>query len=283
MNLLEIVNRDPRPAPWTEGDKIPWHEPEFSRRMLHEHLSQEHDAASRRLATIEHHVAWIHGQLLEGRQTRILDLGCGPGLYTSALSRLGHTCVGIDFAPASIAYARAAAERDGLACTYLEMDVRRAEFGSGYGLITSIYGEFNVFRQEDARLILRKAHRALSAGGLLLLEVHTFDVVKQVGEQPPTWYAVPKGLFSDRPHLCLHEGIWDAEAQVAVERYYVVDAETGTVTRHASSMQAYSDDAYRALLAECGFDNVRFLPSLSGEGEALGDFIVIVARKRESQ
>ena len=50
MNLIDIVNRPLNPAPWAEGEKIPWDEPEFSARMLHEHLSQKHDAASRRLA-----------------------------------------------------------------------------------------------------------------------------------------------------------------------------------------------------------------------------------------
>ena len=49
MKLPDLVGREPAPDPWTEGEKIPWHEPEFSRRMLEEHLSQHHDAASRRL------------------------------------------------------------------------------------------------------------------------------------------------------------------------------------------------------------------------------------------
>jgi predicted TPR repeat methyltransferase len=44
--------------------------------------------------------------VLQSEPQRILDLGCGPGLYTQRLASLGHTCVGIDISPASIAYAR---------------------------------------------------------------------------------------------------------------------------------------------------------------------------------
>jgi 2-polyprenyl-3-methyl-5-hydroxy-6-metoxy-1,4-benzoquinol methylase len=78
--------------------------------MLHEHLSQDHDAASRRGATIDRQVAWIHGALLlAGTPTRVLDLGCGPGLYAERLAALGHRCVGVDVSPASIAFARARA------------------------------------------------------------------------------------------------------------------------------------------------------------------------------
>ena len=56
MNLLDLLQRTSPPAPWAEGDKIPWHDPDFSRRMLREHLSQAHDAASRRSIIIDEHV-----------------------------------------------------------------------------------------------------------------------------------------------------------------------------------------------------------------------------------
>src|SRR5512133_3667932 len=113
MNLLDIVQRE-RPEPWAEGDNIPWNEPGFSQRMLKEHLSQTHDAASRRTEIIERHVVFIHGEVLGGPPGRVLDLGCGPGLYANRLARLGHTVYGIDFSPASIEYARATAAHEGL-------------------------------------------------------------------------------------------------------------------------------------------------------------------------
>jgi 2-polyprenyl-3-methyl-5-hydroxy-6-metoxy-1,4-benzoquinol methylase len=126
-NLLDLVHRQPIPEPWAEGETIPWSDPHFSSRMLKEHLSQEHDGASRRFEVIDQHVGWIHHEVLSERPTRILDLGCGPGLYTSRLSRLGHECTGIDFSPASIAYARKQAEREVLRCTYLQEDIRTAD------------------------------------------------------------------------------------------------------------------------------------------------------------
>ena len=89
MNLTDLINRSSPPLPWDEGDNIPWNEPDFSRRMLNEHLSQAHDAASRRFAIIDQHVDWIHNKLLAGQSTKILDLCCGPGFYTSRLAKLG--------------------------------------------------------------------------------------------------------------------------------------------------------------------------------------------------
>ncbi len=279
MKLLGVVYREPFPDPWTEGEKIPWNEPDFSQRMLREHLSQNHDAASRRFAAIDEHVAWIHHTLLAEKPGRILDLGCGPGLYTSRLSRLGHECTGIDFGPASIAYARGQAERDGLRCTYVQEDIRAAAYGTDYDLVMFIYGEFNVFRHSDARMILDKAYDALAEGGLLVLEVHTFAAVRQQGGNS-WWYTTESGLFSEKPHICLYESFWDPEQEAVSERYYIVDALSGEVTPHASSMQAYTEEGYESLLTSCGFVDVEFQPSLKGEvDESQALFVVLVARK----
>lgn len=281
MNLLEIVRRQSVPQPWAEGEKIPWNAPDFSRRMLDEHLSQDHDAASRRFEIIDRHVKWIHDQVLKGNPTRILDLGCGPGLYTQRFAGLGHRCVGIDFSPASIAYAKVQAEEKGLECTYIQQDIRTADYGEGYGLVMLIFGEFNVFRPPEARGILEKAYRALAPNGFMLLEPHTFEAVVQVGTRPSLWYSKEKGLFSDEPHLCLKETFWDAQAKVAIERYYIVDAVTGKVARHSSSMQAYTDDQYRSLLVECGFGEVEFYSSMGGSTASAGsDLTVVVSQKR---
>ncbi len=280
MDLLDIVRRTSRPKPWAEGDNIPWNEPAFSERMLKEHLSQSHDAASRRSETIDRHVQWIHGDLLSGQQSRILDLGCGPGLYLQRLARLGHECVGIDFSPASIAYAAEEAKRQDLGIVYSKEDLRSAEFGTGFDLVMLIFGELNVFAPQDAEAILRKACDALTHRGSLLLEVHSFDAIRRRGQESPSWYSAESGLFSDGPHVCLQENSWDDGTRTATTRYYIVDVATGDVTRHAQSFQAYSDDEYESLLVGCGFAGVRRYQSLTGTEEGTEDLTVLVGSKQ---
>ena len=282
MNLQDVINRTKVPAPWSEGEKIPWDEPGFSERMLEEHLTQEHDAASRRFENIDAHVDWIHRELLEKKATTILDLGCGPGLYANRLARLGHTCVGIDFSPASIAYAVETAERQGVVCIYVHQDIRTADYGADFDLVMLIFGEFNAFRPTDAEEILRKAFDALVDGGTLLLEVSTFKSLERAGKSGTSWYSSPSGLFSDQPHLCLMENFWDDEKNVATTRFHIVDAASAEVTRHAISTQAYTDDEYRALLTNCGFCRIEFHPSLAG-GVDEKDFFPIVARKGDAR
>jgi SAM-dependent methyltransferase len=249
--------------------------------MLKEHLSQEHDAASRRSEIVEKYVAWIHHELLRERPTKILDLGCGPGLYASQLSRLEHECVGIDCSPASIAHATTQADNEGLRCRYIHEDIRTAEYGTGFGLVMLIYGEINVFRPGHASDILRKANCALTDNGLLLLEPLTLSAIREIGDQGASWRSAKAGLFSDEPHLYLTENFWDPSNNTATTRYFIVDASTGDVTQHAQSYQAYTDAQYRSLLAECGFQDVEFLPAfVETEDESQSDLFTLVARKK---
>ena len=279
MKLIDIIHRQSVPQPWSEGEKIPWNDPAFSKRMLKEHLSQAHDAASRRSETIDAQVDWIHRVVLKGRPSRILDLGCGPGLYTARLAGLGHSCTGIDFSPASIAYAKDQTFALNLDCQYSEADIRSAEYGKGYDLVMSIFGEFNVFRPEDARVILQKSFAALKAGGYLLLEPHTFEKVRELGNQSRSWHAAESGLFGDEPYLYLQENIWAEEARVAIQRYYILDVNSAEVTFHSSSMQAYTDQEYRSLLVDCGFVEATILGSISGSGNSFAGLLGILARK----
>lgn len=276
MYLIDIVRREPSPEPWSEGEKIPWNNPAFSQRMLKEHLSDAHDAASRRASVIDRHIDWINSHVLGATPSRILDLGCGPGLYLHRLARLGHSCIGIDFSPASIAYARESASAESLDCDFIQADVREADFGDNYGLVMMTFGELNVFREADAREILRKSREALAPGGTLLIEVHTPEAVQAVGGSAPRWRSSDHGLFSDRPHLLLEESFWDPDRKVATTRYLVIDAESGDVERYAASMQAYSENDYRAILNETGFRVNEIVSALDGSIEPT-DFLVFVA------
>jgi len=279
--LLDVVNRIPEPAPWVEGDNIPWDDPEFSERMLAEHLSQDHDLASRRFETIERHVEWILSGVLGSRPAKVLDLACGPGLYTVRLARAGCECVGIDFSPASIRHATdIAAAQAQLSCDYHHADVRDAFFGRGFDLVMMVYGQFNVFPRNRGFEILKKAHEALKRGGSLLLEVQSQKQIRQGGESSSTWHSVPSGLFSEAPHLVLQENFWHADARASTTRFWAIDGHTGAVDRYALSNEAYTEHELTDALRSAGFDDVERFPSLSGEAVAgEQDLPVVVARK----
>jgi len=184
LSFSEFATRNPSPEPWSEGEKIPWDDPEFSARMLHEHLTQEHDLASRRTTTIDRQIGVIL-DLLGCQNANILDLGCGPGLYCQRLASKGHRCTGIDFSPASIGHAREQATAAGYSIDYIHGDIRSTPYPDSQDLALLLFGEFNVFLPEDALAIAKKAKMALKPGGKLIIEPSTFDSIYSQGNGQP--------------------------------------------------------------------------------------------------
>lgn len=278
MTITELLARRLPPLPWEEGDNIPWDEPAFSQRMLDEHLSQTHDLASRRGPLVDAHVGFIQQHLRTGQRARILDLGCGPGLYLHRLARLGHRGHGIDFSPSSIGHAREVAARERLHCSFEQADLREASFGEGFDLALLIYGQFNAFERERGRDILRRAHAALVPGGKLLLEPQDPDAIREAAERTTDWRVVRRGVFASTPHLLLHERFWDEPTCTATDRWYVVDAESAAVQHHAMSTCSYTPDELSALLKTVGFKTVDFHVSLTGKDDtATPELFALVA------
>ncbi|UYZ82658.1 methyltransferase domain-containing protein [Entomomonas sp. E2T0] len=258
MNLTTIINRQSPPTPWQTGEKIPWNEPAFSQRMLENHLSQEHDWASRRYKIIDQHIAWI-SQQLPNKQSKILDLGCGPGFYTQRLAKLGYQCTAVDFSPASIEYAKQQAIQDNLNINYLLADIRNYQPTDRFDLIMMTFGEFNVFKETDIKALLNNITQYLTPNGYLLIEAHTYQAILTYGQQTASWQSYKTGLFLDSPHICLEEHFWNEQQTTATTRYYIIDTVNNQTIEYGSSMKAYTDLAYQRLFQEAGMISINKL------------------------
>lgn len=280
MKISDIVNRQIPSAPWAEGEKIPWNEPGFSERMLKNHLSQDHNAASRRFEIIHRQVDYLE-RIAGGMENdlKILDIACGPGLHSHDFARRGHRMFGVDFSPASIEWAKSTASEQSLQCEFTLSDIRKTEFGTGFDLAILLFGETNVFTADDLKLIVRKSGQALKSGGTLVLEPHEPGVVRAHFESKPSWTTHPSGgLFSESAHMLLEEGFWHEDVQAAVKRWYVVDSATSEVTTHSQTLVEYTRDELVELVESEGF-TVSDAPSnwAAGNEDGPAEFYPLVA------
>ncbi len=93
-----------------------------------------------------------------------LDVGCGAGLLTEPLARLGASVTGIGASPEVIAVAREHAEAMALAIDYRAGDVQ--EFQCQFDLVTAMEVIEHV---ADPSTFLKALARRLAPGGLLIL------------------------------------------------------------------------------------------------------------------
>ncbi len=101
MNIKKLINTVQKPKIYTPGTALMWVDEYISTQLLATHLSQEVELASRKETTISSTIEWILNKVV-GDRLNILDLGCGPGLYTEKLAERGHLVTGMDFSSNSI-------------------------------------------------------------------------------------------------------------------------------------------------------------------------------------
>lgn len=256
--LRQVYDRPQPPAPWRDGSNLPWDDPAFSERMLAQHLDQSHGAASRRLPEIRGQVQVMWEWLALGVGCRLLDVTCGPGLYAREFSQRGINVTGVDFGPASLRYAREICA--GLPCRFVQTDVRDMDFaGEGFDAAIYLYGQFTVLRPAESLDVLRRIRAALRPGGRLLIEI--LDEARFDKRDSAWWYTDRGGLWGDFPYLHLGERAWDPEQRAAVERFHIINLDTGEMQVYGLSDQVYTVAEMTALLAQAGFGDVRIHPA----------------------
>lgn len=256
---LQTIYDRPQPAvPWRDGENLPWDDPAFSARMLKEHLDQSHGAASRRLPEIRALVQVMSDWLGLESGGRLLDVTCGPGLYAAEFARRGVAVTGIDFGPASVRYAREHCA--GLPVEIIQGDVRALDFGGrAFDAAIYLYGQFTVLRPEESLDVLRRIHAALRPGAPILLEV--LDDARLDKKTNTWWYTDQGGLWGDFPFLHLGERTWDEERRAIIERFYILNLESGQLDAYGLSDQAYTADMLREMLEEAGFTGMSVHPA----------------------
>jgi len=106
------------------------------------------------------------GQLRPLKGLTALDVGCGAGIVTESLARMGATATGLDASADAVAAGRVHAEESGLAIDYrADTAESLAEEGRRFDLITALEVVEHV---ADVDLFLGALSRLLAPGGLLV-------------------------------------------------------------------------------------------------------------------
>ena len=279
--LWRIYNRPQRPSPWAYGGNLPWDDPDFSVRMLREHLDESHGAASRRSGERAAQINWMWDTLgLQAGQT-VFDVTCGPGLYAVELARRGCHVTGVDFSPAAMAYAQqlAADQQLDARCQFVQADARDVDYsGRAFDAAMFLYGQLTVFTRAETESLLAMIARSLRPGGALCVEILNQDKLDKRNSR--WWYTDDTGLWGDAPYLHLGERFWYEEEQIALERFHILHLETGQLDEIQLCDQAYSIDEMTAVMRAAGFTAVSVSPAWEGIPlYDLDEWVVYVARR----
>lgn len=281
-NILNTVfqysQKPPLYAPSVPEGAHFWDHPHVSRSMLDAHLDQENPGASRPSREIDAQVNHLLSPGLVKPGDKLLDLGCGPGLYASRLDGKGVKVTGVDISENSLNYAIAQARKSGLEITYRRLNFLDLDYENEFDAVMQVYGEMGVFSDDKRDALFLKIHRALKPGGLFI-----FDVTTPSLKLPPApqnnWHLSDGGFWRPGRHLTLEYRFDYPEENVYVNQYVVIDEDDFTVYRIWNHF--YTPDTIKPALEKAGFTLEHTWNDLSGtpyrEG---GEWLAVAAGKR---
>lgn len=243
--LRELASR---PAPFAvDTVRELWTRPHLAQKMLEYHLSQDTDHSSRRIDGIQRVVDWLDGQVeLNGR--RVVDLGCGPGLYARRMAARGARVTGIDFSANSLEYARGRCmER----VEYIEADYLEDELPRGFDLAVLIYYDYCALAPQRRARLLGRIHDMLDPGGLLALDLAGPGAFDAVEDTIVIEDRLMDGFFAPGDYVGVHRtDVYEDEA-VSLDRFAVFEPDDAWMIWNW--VQYFTPESIAAELADAGF------------------------------
>ena len=239
-----------------------WDDDHISAQMLAYHLDPVSYPASRPHAFIDASAAWLVGALGLAPDDTLLDLGCGPGLYSTRLARLGVHVTGVDVSRRSLAHARQTALAENLPAHFRRANYLAEYLGGPYDAAILVYEDYCALSPEQRVGLLRRTHDALRPGGCLALDATAAPRFAEVTPGVTQGPDLDDGFWAVPPYEGRHETFTYPELRLVLNRYTIV---ASAVTRqYWNWMACMTPDQVAGELAAAGFVPPRVYGDVAG-------------------
>jgi ubiquinone/menaquinone biosynthesis C-methylase UbiE len=266
-----------KPALFEPGEPHFWDDPHIAKSMMEAHLDPLHEAASRLPETIDQQVNHLASSGIMKPGDKVLDLGCGPGLYASRLATKGLKITGIDISQNSLNYAITQARKNHLDIEYRHLNFLDLDYSHEFNAVIQVYGEMGTFSDDKRDTILRKIHNALVPRGFFVFDMTTPSLKIPDGPQN-FWHVGNGGFWRPGRHLMMELRFDYPEDNVFMNQYIVLDEDKITVYRIWN--HNYTPDTIKPVLEKAGFRVIDIWNNLAGAPyKAGGEWLAVAAMK----
>jgi len=218
---LEEINTRPKPFESYMAIDL-WADEHTSKQMLSFHLNEKIDVSSRNTAFIDRSIEWITAYFKIGIATKIVDFGCGPGLYTMKLAKKQADVTGIDFSIRSIEYAQEAADKEELLIHYVNQNYLEFKTDDRFHLIMMIMCDFCVLSPTQRKKILNTFYTILEPGGSVLLDVYSLTFFEQCKEKAMYEANLLDGFWSPNKYYGFLNTFTYENEKVVLDKYTLI-------------------------------------------------------------
>lgn len=248
---------DKKPTLFEESSHNIWTDPYIRKQIVKKHLNLLSDEASRSGESVLKIVDFIISRTKP--ESSLLDLGCGPGLYTSLLADKKYVVTGIDFNKASIEYA--IGKRKDI--KYIFGDYINNYPTGKYDAIIMIYCDMGTHSDDNRNRLLENIANSLNNGGIFIFDVFSEEIINDRKEGSSWEYAPFGGFWNKSEYLLLSQTFHYPENKAFAYQYNLVLKKT---TKHFIIRERYySEKEITDVLKNAGFRKVSIYKNLLGK------------------
>lgn len=186
-----------------------------------------------------------------GGESLLLDLACGTGRLTEALSENGYDMIGADISEEMLSLAMSRSYEKELGILYLKQDMRDFElYGTVDAVICSLDGISYLTEKEDVKKTLRLIRNYLNPGALFLFDINSTYRFKEILSKRDFFLEDDGVYLGWKSELDEKNGICDFLLT------FFIEAEDGSYIKKEELQRekVWEKDVLCDLIRECGLE-----------------------------
>lgn len=202
--------------------------------------------------------------------SRILDLCCGPGRYSIALSKRDFNVTGLDINEYFLDVAKTFSQKENANVDFIKGDMREIPYENEFDAVISAFTSFGFFEDDENQKVLDQIAKCLKPDGIFFLEIGNRDWIVRHFESKSFTILDEKTVRTDYREFDQVSGRLNCIQQIFGETHQIF----------GHSWRAYTLKELLDMIKKSGLHNVTVHGGWSGKELTLeSNRMLIVSRK----
>jgi SAM-dependent methyltransferase len=219
------------------------------------------------------HVICVKSFLTYPPGAEILDLACGAGRLSYAMSRLNFKVTGLEYNTSLVYYCRTKAKKENLDAEFIKGDMRSIPFENKFDFVLSFNHSFGYFHDAENIDVISGVYKALKNGGRFLIDLANKEsMLRGFEEQIRKWFKIKDKYYLLRREFDVLTDRFDTYLHVVGDNIEKRD--------YVASIRYYSYPEMKKILLDAGFRILEVYGSFDKTPYVLGSQRMIILAEK---
>jgi SAM-dependent methyltransferase len=197
------------------------------------------------LETIRH-IRLVKSFLTYPAGAEILDLACGAGRLSYAMTRLNYKVTGLEYNNGLVHYCRTKAKKENLDTEFIRGDMRAIPFENKFDFVLNFYHSWGYFNDAENIDVINEVYKALKSGRRFLIDLANKEsMLRGFDIQIRKWFKIKNKYYLMRREFDILTDRFDT--------YLYVVGEQTEKRDYVTSVRYYSYPEMKRILLDAGF------------------------------